>query len=62
MHEFRFINELIGETIKFFKQEDGVDFSKEQAIEALNGLGNLYLAFANKNGTNLSKTQSQQEL
>ena len=41
-----FSEELIGSAIEVFQEEDGVLLSREEAIEALNSLGGLFLAFA----------------
>jgi len=45
---YKFSEELIEETIRAFKEEDNVEFSREQAIEALNDLSGLFLAFSKK--------------
>ena len=42
----KFSEELIEETIKCFWEENGLVISKETAIEYLNNLAGLYLAFA----------------
>lgn len=39
---------LIEETIKCFKEEDNLDISIETAIEYLDSLGGLFLAFAGR--------------
>lgn len=44
----QFSQKLIDETIRIFKEEDGVEFTKEQAEEALENLSELYLAFSKK--------------
>jgi len=43
---FSFSKQLIDETIKVFKEEDGLNLSPEQANEYLNGMAGLFLAFA----------------
>ncbi len=45
---FKYSKKLVKETIECFKEEDGIDISKETAIEYLDSLGNLFLAFAKK--------------
>ena len=44
--EFKYTSNLIERTIKNFKKEDGLDISVETAIEYLDGLSGLFLAFA----------------
>lgn len=46
MEKFSYSQNLIQETIKVFKEEDGVDISVDTAIEYLNQLSGLFLAFA----------------
>jgi len=43
---FQFSENLIAETIKCFKEEDGLDVSPAQANEYLNSFADLFLAFA----------------
>ena len=43
-----FSQNLIDETIRCFKEEDGLDLSPEQANEYLNSMAGLFLAFAEK--------------
>jgi hypothetical protein len=38
----KYNEQLIQETIQTFKEEDGVEFSREQAIEALDNLGGYF--------------------
>ena len=45
---FKYSDKLIDETIKVFKEEDGLDLSKETANEYLDQLAGLFLAFAGK--------------
>jgi hypothetical protein len=45
----KFSEKLINETIQIFKEEDGVEFTQEQAEEALENLLGLYLSFAKNN-------------
>ena len=42
----QFSKELIERCIEYFKEENGVEFSWEEAIEALEGLAGLYMAFS----------------
>ena len=39
-------NNLIRETIACFKEEDGIVLSEQEAIEFLDSLGGLFLAFS----------------
>jgi hypothetical protein len=41
-----FSKNLIDETIRCFKEEDGLELSPEQANEYLHSMAGLYLAFA----------------
>ncbi len=43
-----FSQNLIDETIRCFKEEDGLDLSPEQANEYLHSMAGLFLAFAEK--------------
>lgn len=43
MHQFS--NDLIEKTIKYFKEENGLDISFETANDYLHSLGSLYIAF-----------------
>jgi len=45
---FKYSDKLIQEAIKNFKEENGLDISVETAIEYLDGLSGLFLAFAKK--------------
>ena len=45
---YQYSQKLIEETIKCFKEENGLDISSEQANEYLNSLANLYLAFTGR--------------
>ena len=44
----RFSKNLIIETIKCFKEEDGIDITPKQANEYLDSFAGLYLAFSSK--------------
>lgn len=44
---FKYSEQLIQKTIKVFKEEDDLNISEETAIEYLNNLGGLFLAFIN---------------
>lgn len=46
---FDFSEKLIEETIKCFKDENGVEFSREEAVEALSNMGCLFLVFSKIN-------------
>jgi len=43
---FAFSPELIQEAIRVFREEDGIELSQEQAVDALNAFADLFLAFA----------------
>ena len=43
-----FSKNLIEQTIQCFKEEDGLELSKEQANEYLRSMAGLFLAFAEK--------------
>jgi len=43
---FRFSKNLIDETIKCFKEEDGIELSQELTEEYLEAFSKLFLAFA----------------
>lgn len=45
----QYSQELIEECKRIFKEEDGIEFTDEQANEALENLSGLFLAFAPKN-------------
>ncbi len=45
---FKFSQKLIDETIKCFKEEDGLELSPELVDEYLNSFAKLFLAFARK--------------
>lgn len=47
----KYSNKLIQETIKCFKEEEGIDISEEAANEYCDNLGGLFLAFASKEET-----------
>ncbi|MFZ2693729.1 MAG: hypothetical protein WAX85_00305 [Minisyncoccia bacterium] len=47
----KYSDKLTRETIKVFKEEDGLDISEETAEEYLNGLSGLFLAFSKPNQT-----------
>jgi len=49
---FKYSDKLIDECIKNFKEENDLDISVETAIEYLDGLSGLFLAFANIKKTN----------
>ena len=49
---FQFSESLIDEAIKVFKEEDGLDISKETANEYLDSLSELFLVFADINKKN----------
>ena len=42
----KFSQQLISDTIACFKEEDGVFLSHEEAVEVLESLGGLFLAFS----------------
>lgn len=42
----KFSQQLVSDTIACFKEEDGIELTPEQAIEALEAFAGLYLAFA----------------
>lgn len=42
----KFSPQLVSDTIACFKEEDGIELTQEQAIEALESFAGLYLAFA----------------
>jgi len=45
---FKFSQKLIDQTIKCFKEEDGVELSPEQTNQYLEAFARLYIAFARK--------------
>jgi hypothetical protein len=46
---FKYSEKIIQETIKIFKEEEGLDISEETANEYCDNLGGLFLAFSYKN-------------
>ena len=42
----KFSQQLVSDTITCFKEEDGIELTQEQAIEALESFAGLYMAFA----------------
>jgi len=48
MQASNFSNNLIQETIATFREEDGISLSEEEAINILNSLGGLFLAFSHR--------------
>lgn len=44
----KFSQQLVFDTIACFKEEDGVELTQEEAVEALESFAGLYLAFAPK--------------
>ncbi len=45
---YQYNQKLVEETIRCFKEENGLDITSEQANEYLNSLANLYLAFTGR--------------
>ena len=45
---FQYSKKLIKETIKCFKEGDGLDINEEMANEYLKSLANLFIAFSKK--------------
>jgi hypothetical protein len=46
LSQFQFSHNLIGDTIKCFKEENNLELTPEKANEYLHSLAGLYLAFA----------------
>ncbi len=45
---FKYSDKLIKETQKVFKEEEGLDISKETAVEYMDQLSGLFLAFSKR--------------
>lgn len=63
----KFSPQLVSDTIACFKEEDGIELTQEQAIEALESFAGLYLAFApdgneRAGGTRLSADDGSRSL
>lgn len=51
MQKNPFSQQLIDETVKCFKEENGIDVSEKQAVEILENLAGLFLAFSASSGS-----------
>ena len=58
---FLFSQKLIEDTIRCFKEENGIDLSHEQAQEALHNMAGLFLAFSKGRGSVVDSAASRKK-